>query len=193
MFFKGNRFCDFFVKQKQSSKKKGSINTANLNPSGGREEGKNIVIKKESERDAVRAKECINHRRGWLYRLPRGHPLREEVPALQGEQRNALLLGLLLLLCRRLCRCLCCFYNFFLWTATLLGRLLCVVLRQTGSIRFFTAMMMMCVSFSLFLSFSLSFFGWNTTDNLLNFTSSSSSSCSFIRSSFSISSIIAPT
>ena len=44
--------------------------------------------------------------------------------------------------------------------------------------------------FSLFLSFSLSFFGWNTTDNLLNFTSSSSS---FIRSSFSISSIIAPT
>ena len=69
------------------------------------------------------------------------------------------------------------------------------VLRQTGSIRFFTAMMMMCVSFSLFLSFSLSFFGWNTTDNLLNFTSSSSSSssCSFIRSSFSISSIIAPT
>ena len=48
-------------------------------------------------------------------------------------------------------------------------------------------------SLSLFLSFSLSFFGWNTTDNLLNFTSSSSSCCSFIRSSFSISSIIAPT
>ena len=143
--------------------------------------------KKESERDAVRAKECINHRRGWLYRLPRGHPLREEVSALQGEQRSSLLGLLLLLLCRRrrLRRRLRCFSNFFLWTATLLGRLLCVVLRQTGSIRFFTAMM--CVSFSPFLSF----FGWNKTDNL-NLTFSSSSS-SFIRSSFSISSIIAPT
>ena len=35
--------------------------------------------------DVVRAEEYTNHRRGWLYRLPRGHSLRKEVPALQGE------------------------------------------------------------------------------------------------------------
>ena len=50
----------------------------------------------------------------------------------------------------------CAVFNFFLWTATPLGRLLCVVRFEAnrGSIRFFTAMMM-CVSFSLFLSFFL--------------------------------------
>ena len=39
----------------------------------------------EKEEDVVRAEEYTNHRRGWLYRLPRGHSLRKEVPALQGE------------------------------------------------------------------------------------------------------------
>ena len=86
------------------------------------------------------------------------------------------------------------FSNFFLWTATLLGRLLCVVRFEANRIdKIFHRDDDVCFFFSL-SSFSLSFFGWNTTDNLLNFTSSSSSSsCSFIRSSFSISSIIAPT
>ena len=41
--------------------------------------------KYKSRRDAVRAEKYLNHRRRWLYCLPRGHPLREEVPAVQGS------------------------------------------------------------------------------------------------------------
>ena len=41
--------------------------------------------KYKSRRDAVRAEKYLNHRRRWLYCLPRGHSLREEVPAVQGS------------------------------------------------------------------------------------------------------------
>ena len=40
---------------------------------------------KKKSGDAVRAEKYLNHRWGWLYRLPRCHSIGEKVPALQGS------------------------------------------------------------------------------------------------------------
>ena len=77
----------------------------------------------QSRRDAVRAEKYLNHRRRWLYCLPRGHSLREEVPALQGSLSEFIVVD------RWICRArplLYFFFSDFLWTARLLRLFVCV-------------------------------------------------------------------